>query len=90
MIKRVHVFIYGKVQRVNFRYYIRQKAIKLGLNGWVRNRVDGGVEAAFEGKQEKVDEMLDFCKQGPERAEIEDFNILKEDPRNIQGFVVLR
>lgn len=65
---RAHIFISGWVQGVGFRYWTRSSAQKLGLTGWVRNLPDGRVEAVFEGAGEKVEEMIEKCRQGPQWA----------------------
>ena len=48
---RKHIYFYGRVQGVGFRYYAVQKAGQLGLAGWVRNRYDGSVEMEVEGAE---------------------------------------
>ena len=68
---RAHVYISGRVQGVNFRYYTRQRAQSLGLTGWVRNLRDGRVEAVFEGERERVERMLEWCAHGPPAAHVE-------------------
>jgi acylphosphatase len=69
--KRLHVWITGLVQGVNFRFYTREQAQSLMLSGWVRNLRDGRVEAVFEGDPEKLEEMLAWCHRGPPAAEVE-------------------
>lgn len=60
----------GFVQGVFFRYETRDLALELGVNGWVRNLPDGRVEAVFEGDEEKVRRMIDFCRRGPPGARV--------------------
>jgi acylphosphatase len=80
--KIVHVFISGTVQGVWFRAWTTQEAQARGLDGWVRNRRDGRVEAVFAGPASRVDEMLAACNSGPPAAEVEDVNATPhtEDP----------
>lgn len=52
-----------------------QKANSLGLKGWVRNLETGEVEAIFEGSEDKVREMLDWCKKGPSFARVDDVKV---------------
>jgi acylphosphatase len=66
-----HVFIRGRVQRVGFRDWTERTALAQGLEGWVRNRSDGSVEAVFAGSPEQVAAMLRACHQGPRKAEVE-------------------
>lgn len=79
--KRAHVFISGLVQGVSFRFYARQQAQGLGVAGWVKNRSDGRVEAVIEGEGSKVDQMVEWCRQGPEGARIADIHIAWEEFR---------
>ena len=67
---RAHVVIRGRVQGVWFRGSARDLAVRLGLSGWVRNRPDGVVEAAFEGPRAKVQQMVVWCHQGPRMAQV--------------------
>jgi len=69
-IKRIHLIIHGIVQGVNFRFSTRQKALSLGLKGWVRNKKDGSVEAVAEGSEEAISEFVKWCSIGPEMANV--------------------
>ncbi len=70
MKSRAHVFVNGMVQGVFFRSRTKQKADALDVKGWVRNLPDGRVEAVFEGEEQAVKAMIDFCKHGPQGAEV--------------------
>jgi acylphosphatase len=65
------VVIRGRVQRVGYRAWTEMTALELGLEGWVRNRSDGTVEALFAGPSDEVAAMLDACRQGPPGARVE-------------------
>ena len=67
-IKAVQVQILGQVQRVGFRLWTTDEAVRRGLDGWVRNRLDGSVEAIFIGPPQDVDDILRACGQGPSAA----------------------
>lgn len=67
---RAHLWVAGRVQGVNFRYYTRQEALRLGLTGWVRNLWDGRVEAVFEGEETSVRQMVNWCHTGPSAAHV--------------------
>lgn len=85
--KRAHLLISGRVQGVSFRYYTRQQAISHGLRGWVRNLVSGEVETVFEGEEENVQKMLDWCREGPPAARVEHVHLDWETPTgNPDGF----
>ena len=88
--KRKHVFISGRVQGVFFRASTRDMAEKVGVTGWVRNLSDGRVEAVFEGEEDKVDRMVDFCRKGPSRARVEDIEVLNEESKGLRSFEIKR
>lgn len=72
---RAHVYVRGLVQGVFFRHETRKRAERLGVGGWVRNLPDGRVEAVFEGEQDSVEKMLEFCKSGPSGAEVDGIEV---------------
>jgi len=72
---RVHVLISGRVQGVFFRASTQEQAYKLRINGWVKNRWDGRVEAVFEGEEEAVQKMISWVHHGPPGASVEDVEI---------------
>lgn len=76
--KRVHVFISGRVQGVFFRAETQRTAADLKLKGWVRNLEDGRVEALFEGEDSAVDRMAAWCHQGPPAAHVERVDLAEE------------
>ena len=59
---RKHIFFYGRVQGVGFRYYSVNKARQLGLTGWVRNLYDGSVEMEVQGPERFIDELIIFLQ----------------------------
>jgi len=87
-VKRVRVRIRGRVQGVFFRADARARAESLGVAGWIRNAPDGIVEAVFEGEPERVDSMIDWCRRGPAGAQVEDVEVVGEDPVGERGFSV--
>lgn len=76
--KRVRVFISGKVQGVFFRAYTEEEANKLGVKGWVRNLPDGRVEAVFEGEDEAVDKMVAWCYKGSPYSKVTHVEVIEE------------
>ncbi|MGD8883431.1 MAG: acylphosphatase [Desulfobacterales bacterium] len=76
---RVHVIISGRVQGVFFRAETQHAAEGFGVLGWVRNRRDGTVEAVFEGRQEDVDAVLDWCRQGPRMSRVDKVDLNWQD-----------
>jgi acylphosphatase len=65
------VEIYGRVQGVWYRGWTLDQATARGLRGWVRNRRDGSVEALFIGAKDKVDAMVEACREGPPAARVD-------------------
>lgn len=88
MISRAHLFISGRVQGVCYRAFAQDQAIRLGLNGWVRNMHDGRVEAVFEGQRAPVEQAILVCKNGPSGARVTDVDLTWENPLEEQGFEI--
>lgn len=65
------IAIRGRVQGVGFRAWTEVTAIELGIQGWVRNRRDGSVEALLTGPEDVVRAMIELCRQGPPGAHVE-------------------
>ena len=76
-----HVLIFGEVQGVGFRSYVRSYGKKLGLVGWVRNLPEGTVEAEFAGPEESVNRLVQLCKRGPFLAQVlsVDVDVVEKD-----------
>ena len=88
-IKRAHLYISGRVQGVFFRSWVADSAGRLGLRGWVRNLVDGRVEAVFEGEAGIVDRMVNICHEGPPHARVDTvLDDYGEPPQGHSGFEV--
>jgi acylphosphatase len=86
--KAVRVRIEGFVQGVGFRDWVDRNARALGLEGWVRNRRDGTVEAVFAGPADRVDAMIARCRQGPRSAHVRDIRVSAEPHAPAAGFTV--
>jgi acylphosphatase len=72
------IVVHGHVQGVFFRDSTREFAERHGVVGWVRNREDGAVEALVEGAPGAVQAVIDFCSQGPSRADVRDVEVIAE------------
>ncbi len=72
---RAHLRIYGRVQGVFFRAYMREEAKKLGVTGWVRNLPDGSVEAVVEGEEDKVRELIKWAHKGSPLARVDKVDV---------------
>ena len=86
--KRARVVVSGVVQGVFFRTETRDRARSLGVAGWIRNVPDGTVEAAFEGDDERVDSMVDWCRRGPSGASVEQVEVEWVGPEGEVGFSI--
>lgn len=73
----------GKVQGVAFRVSALRVASTLGIGGWVRNEVDGSLRIEAEGTEEQMAQLLSWCNQGPDRAEV---SLVTYEPGPIVGF----
>ena len=80
--KRYNIKVYGKVQGVWYRAYTRDKAIELGLTGWVRNKPDGSVEIEVEGDEEKIKELIKWCWKGSPAAKVENVKVIEKKFNN--------
>jgi acylphosphatase len=67
----LHVTIRGRVHGVGYRAWVEYQAVASHLEGWVRNRRDGSVEAVFAGPPKAVAEMVALCRRGPPSAKVE-------------------
>jgi acylphosphatase len=85
---RRRVTVTGRVQGVFFRDSLRQRARSLGVGGWATNRVDGALEAVFEGSPDDVQRLLDFAAKGPRQAEVEAVEVTEEEPEGLSGFEI--
>ena len=65
-----HIIISGKVQGVGFRYWLHKAAIQRNIDGWVRNKISGEVEALLIGKDEKINNLINLCEIGPLSSEV--------------------
>jgi acylphosphatase len=86
--RRLRVLVRGRVQGVFFRAETRSRAESLGLSGSVRNLPDGSVEAVFEGNEEHVESMVEWCRRGPAGASVERVEVSSEEPTGERGFDV--
>ena len=67
---QLHVFVKGMVQGVGFRAFVLDKALRLDLTGWVRNRWNGSVEVLAEGSRPALEALLTALRQGPPHAHV--------------------
>ena len=85
---RAHVFVSGTVQGVYYRATTRDTARERGVDGWVKNLPDGRVEAVFEGDEDAVESMIEFCHEGSPAADVDDVEVEQEEPRGEDEFEI--
>jgi acylphosphatase len=91
--KILRLRISGRVQGVGFRAFVADEADARGLAGWVRNRVDGSVEALLAGEENIVDDMIAACRRGPRGSRVDNIAIEDAHERDLtarSGFEILR
>ncbi len=85
----VRLIIVGRVQGVGYRAAFARKAVGLGLDGWVRNRHDGTVEALLDGDQQALREMIDWSAVGPPAARVANVAVSPEAVPVAHGFRIV-
>jgi acylphosphatase len=86
--RRVRVIVRGRVQGVAFRAHTAEQARRADVAGWVRNRPDGSVEAAFEGASPDVEALLAFVRRGPRFARVDGVEAVDEPPEGAERFEI--
>jgi len=86
--KSITINIKGKVQNVGYRYFALNKAIELGINGFVVNLPDGSIRIEAEGTDDKIEKFIDWCRIGPTRAIIDDMEIIYSKVKNYDSFAI--
>jgi acylphosphatase len=72
MTQTLHIFVTGRVQGVFYRASAQREARRLGITGYARNLPDGRVEIVAQGQTAALQAFIDWCRQGPPRAEVTD------------------
>ena len=81
--------VMGRVQGVGFRYFVWREAEELGVDGWVRNRADGTVEALARGTIEELDRLKARLEEGPRWSRVMSVSVADEPDEDVpQGFEI--
>lgn len=81
----VQVFVRGRVQGVGFRAFVEDEATRRELDGWVRNRRDGTVEAAAAGPGEAVGAWVEALRRGPPASRVDGLDLTEADEASLDG-----
>jgi acylphosphatase len=88
--KAIEITIYGRVQKVFFRVSTKAVADQMGIKGFVKNQKDGSVFIHAEGDPLFLESFIDWCKYGPDDANVEDTKIEDTEAKNYRNFEVLK
>jgi acylphosphatase len=84
----VHVFVAADTEKVDFRRAVADKAIELGVTGWVKLLSDGRIEAVLEGPRDEVYRVVGLCRAGPNGARVAGVQVDREPPKNEKTFKI--
>ena len=79
-----YIIVRGRVQGVGYRAFVADEAMNRRLDGWVRNRRDGTVEAVFAGPAEMVEPMIEACRKGPWGARVDGLDARESDSDQLE------
>ena len=86
----VHISVYGEVQGTGFRTWSKEQAEKLNLSGWTRKASDGSIEIFSQGDEEKINDFVSICWDGPNMAFIDEVLVKDTNPDDsFSGFEIL-
>ncbi|MBL4716585.1 MAG: acylphosphatase [Bacteroidia bacterium] len=88
MVKSYSIHVIGRVQGVFFRASTKEAAIKYNIHGFVRNEFDSSVYIEAEGEENNLEKFIDWCKEGPELAKVEEVKIEEEPIKNFSDFII--
>ena len=80
------LIVEGRVQGVGYRWWAVEKARRLGLDGWVRNRTDGSVEILAIGESSVIERLAEVCREGPLGSSVRQLRIKASDDDGSTGF----
>lgn len=90
MQQTISITISGKVQGVYYRQSTRAKALELGISGFVQNLAGGSVRIVATGTDEQLNQLLDWCRQGPPKAQVSNLEVQPQALEHFEGFHIRR
>lgn len=88
--RTVHVLISGQVQGVFFRSTLNRVAIENKITGWVRNLPDGKVEALFQGSEDRLEKVIQWCHKGPTLARVDSVEVsMMKENQEFRNFAII-
>lgn len=85
----LHLIIQGKVQGVFYRVSARKKAIEIGISGWIKNTPEHHVEVMAHGTDEQLQKFIEWCKDGPSKARVDNLITEKAAEQHFDEFKIL-
>jgi acylphosphatase len=90
MLQTISITVSGVVQGVFYRQSTKEKALELGISGIVKNLPDGNVHILATGTGDQLDQLVQWCKQGPRNAKVSSVNVVKMEMEKYFGFTIQR
>ncbi|MBL7743635.1 MAG: acylphosphatase [Chitinophagaceae bacterium] len=90
MLRTVHIIVTGKVQGVFYRQHTKETAIATGVTGEVKNMPDSSVHIIATGNSVQLQELIEWCKQGPPKAKVTDVMVKEIEFRSFEKFSITR
>ena len=90
MVQTFVIIVSGKVQGVYYRQSAKQKALELGVTGFVKNMPDGSVMLVATGSKGQLNGLLDWCRKGPPAARVTDVKVMEEEAHHYDAFTISR
>ncbi|MBI3032163.1 acylphosphatase [Candidatus Woesearchaeota archaeon] len=88
MIRHNQIIVHGRVQGVFYRRHTLQKAIELGIKGFVQNKDDGAVYIEAEGTIDQLKKLIEWCKQGPDAAKVDKIEVKEDSIKQYHDFII--
>ena len=86
----LHLTIKGKVQGVYYRASAKEKGDEINIKGWVKNKMDGNVEAVASGSKEQIEQFIEWCKKGPKRAMVTEVEVTPLEYQSFPDFKIVK